>query len=160
MNLIKAEEVLEINNKLSGNDENKAKMMYYGGSRQCSTKENNHNIIGIILFICLISYIIYRLLNNKNKFNFKFLSFTKNHDIIKLLIGLLLLNHVRLLSSSLINNLVLPLIEPIIPFLECNFTIKYYNTYLEIGKFMTDILVFLLNIFILYVIYIILHTAK
>jgi large-conductance mechanosensitive channel len=186
-NIINAEELLDLNNKIIQDEkpdrptiENKTKELYYGGSKgqtqihthteapapqnQCNINQKNQNIFIMILFIIAIIYVIYKLLKATGKskstklMNIKFMDFTKNHDIIKLLIGLMILNHVRLLSTSLINNLIIPLIEPIIPFLECNFMIKLNNSEIEIGKFMTDVLVFILNIFILYIIYIILHS--
>jgi large-conductance mechanosensitive channel len=182
-NIINAEELLDLNNRIIQDEkqdkptiENKTKELYYGGSKgqthteapasqnQCNINQKNQNIFIMILFIIAIIYVIYKLLKATGKskstklMNIKFMDFTKNHDIIKLLIGLMILNHVRLLSTSLINNLIIPLIEPIIPFLECNFMIKLNNSEIEIGKFMTDVLVFILNIFILYIIYIILHS--
>ena len=141
-------------------DENKTKLMYYGGGRiksTCSNEYKNQNIFGIIIIISITIFLIFKL--SKSKFDINFIQFTKNHEIVKLLIGLLLLNHVRLLSTSLINTIILPLIQPIIPFLECSFNINYYNNVIEIGKFMTDLLVFILNIIILYILYIILNNA-
>lgn len=155
-NIITAEEMLDINNKIQApKQQENLNKIYYGGGRECSNKQNNINLFYVFIIILLIVYLVYKFVNKK--INIKFLDFTKNHDIIKLLFGLLILNNVRLLSTSLIDNLIFPLIEPIIPFLECNFIIKYYNNNIEIGKFLTDLLVFIINIFILYIIYIIIH---
>jgi len=169
-NKLTIDELLDINNKdqpiinnkpnqPNQQEENKTKLMYYGGGKVCKRKDNEQNIIGIILIILIIIFIIYKLSKNlkNNTKDINFFNFTKNHDIIKLLIGLLLINHVRLLSTSLINTIILPILEPIIPLLECNLNIKYYDTTIELGKFMTDLLVFILNIIILYILYILLN---
>ena len=165
-NIIKADELLDLNNKVILDEktdrpiENKTKELYYGGTKECNINQKNQNVFIIILVILLTIYLIYKIsiIKGKKVLNIKFMDFTKNHDIIKLLFGLMILNHVRLLSTSLINNMIIPLIEPIIPFLECNFSIKLNDNNIEIGKFLTDVLVFILNIFILYIIYIILHS--
>lgn len=166
-NKITIDELLELNNKdinpqsAPKTEENKTKEMYYGGSRVCKQSDNEQNLIGIGLIIIIIFFIIYKLSKNlkTTKTEINFFSFAKNHDIIKLLIGILLLNHVRLLSTSLINTIIIPLLEPIIPFLECNLNIKYYNNEIAIGKFLTDLLVFILNIIILYILYILLNNV-
>ena len=136
------------------------KKMY---SITCANRPKNENYfsnyVGLIFIVCIFfGLIIYKkrtkgTTSKKGGINVK--TFLKNHDIVKLIIGLLLLNHIRELSNSMVHNLIHPLIEPLIPFIQCTFSIKYLDSHIEIGNFITDILIFSINIAILYILYLV-----
>ena len=140
---------------LSAHD-NIYKKMY---SINCTNRPKNEqyfsNYLGLILVVIIFFGIIYFKKRAKRVSNPSVKTFLKNHDIVKLIIGLLLLNHVRELSNSMVHNLIHPLIDPILPFIQCTFSIKYMDSHIEIGNFITDILIFIINIAILYILYLI-----
>jgi hypothetical protein len=131
------------------------KKMYSCANRPLNEKHfSNYTGLILVMFI-IIGLIIYK---KKARFTRKnsVKTFLQNHDIVKLIIGLLLLNHVRELSNSMVHNLIHPLIDPLIPFIQCTFSIKYLDSHIEIGNFITDILIFSINVAILYILYLIL----
>lgn len=140
------------------------KKMY---SISCMNRPKNEytfsNYVGLILLILIaFGFVMYRKIIRsggnikKNKSTIPGIkTFLQNHDIVKLIIGLLLLNHVRELSNSMVSNVIHPLIEPLIPFIQCTFSIKYSDSHIEIGNFITDILIFTINLGILYILYLI-----
>ena len=148
---ITTQELMGIDQKTVGvNDENKIKLMYTCNPRP-KFDSDIRNFILIIIMLSIIILVSYKIIINKKKV--KLVDFARNHDIAKLLIGLLLLNHVKQLSSSLVNNIILPFIEPILPYIQCNISFNYKDGVIELGQFITDIIVFSINLIILYILY-------
>ena len=144
-----ADFMMDINNRLpSDKEENKTKFMYSCARKADHEASPIQNAVGLILFGGLCIYVIMKLVNNKRKH--KLLDFTKNQEISKLLIGLLLLTNVKNLSNSLVNNIILPIVEPALPFLLCGLKISYGNMNIELGKLISDLLVFTINLSIIY----------
>ena len=105
----------KLNDRVPDKDENKTKFMY-----SCARKVDNQasklqDAVGLLIFAAICCYVIYRFITVKRKY--KILEFTQNQEVSKLLIGLLLLTNIKNLSNSLVNNIILPIVEPILPFL-------------------------------------------
>lgn len=136
-------------------EENKTKLMY-----SCARRTNHRvggtfqDLIGLLLVGAICFYVIFKFATSGVRVGLS--GFTKDHEIAKLLIGLMLLNNVRNLSNSLVNNLILPLVEPMLPFLLCKLNIYYGPFQLEFGEFISDLIVFTINLFIIYVVFVVL----
>jgi len=152
-----AEFIKKINEQMPPEqDENKTKLMY-----SCARKvKGDHNplqdLAGLLIFGAICMFVVYRLGTRTPKNSSAksgLLDFTKNHEIGKLLIGLMLLTNVKNLSTSLVNNIILPIIEPILPFLLCGLRIKYGDKYIQLGEVISDLLVFTINLVIIYFLY-------
>lgn len=137
--------------------DNVYKQMY--SVNTCSSRPKNEyyfsNYLGLIVLVSIIIIIIITKSKTPNTETLNIRSFLQKHDIVKLLIGLLLLNHIRELSNSLVSNIILPVVNPIIPFIQCTFYIKYLDDYIELGNFITDLIIFSINIIILYILYLV-----
>lgn len=126
-----------------------------GRKTKCSPVSD---VIGIAVIIAIISYMIYRFVQRPDSIALgKLLEFTRNQDVIKLFISLLLLTNIKTLSNSLITNIVLPVIKPILPFLSCKLKIKIGLFEMNIGEFVSDILVFGINMYFIYFIFSIIY---
>lgn len=116
------------------------------------------NLIGFITIIAVTIFVIYRFINKPEILNLsKLIVFTTENEIFKMFIGLLLLTNIKTLSNSLITNIVLPLVKPILPFLSCNLKITVGLFSLNIGDFISDVIVFILNIYIVYLLFAIIY---
>lgn len=116
------------------------------------------NLIGFITIIMIVSFVIYRFMNKPGELNLsKLMIFATEHDIFKMFIGLLLLTNIKTLSNSLIANIILPIVKPILPFLSCNLKINIGLFSINIGDFISDILIFALNIYIIYMMFVIIY---
>ena len=141
----------KLNDRVPDKDENKTKFMY-----SCARKVDNQasklqDAVGLLIFAAICCYVIYRFVTVKRKY--KILEFTQNQEVSKLLIGLLLLTNIKNLSNSLVNNIILPIVEPILPFLLCKLRIHYGQIKIELGELISDLLVFTINLLIIYFIY-------
>lgn len=136
-------------------EENKTKLMY-----SCARRTNHRvggtlqDLIGLLMVGAICFFVIFKFLTSNVSMGLS--GFTKNHEIGKLLIGLMLLNNVRSISNSLVNNLILPIVEPLLPFLLCRLNIYYGPFKLEFGEFVSDLIVFTINLFIIYVVFVVL----
>ena len=83
--------------------------------------------------------------------------FLKNQDVPKMIIGLLLLSNLRNLSNSFVNNILFPIIQPIIPIISTNMKIKIGNYSIDIGNFVSDIIVFAINLLAIYFVFFMLN---
>ncbi len=132
------------------------KEMYSCGRPRGSTLLSN--LVGFITIIMVVSFMIYRFMNKPGELNLsKLIVFATEHDVFKMFIGLLLLTNIKTLSNSLIANIILPLIKPILPFLSCNLKITVGLFSLNIGDFISDVIIFILNIYIIYMLFVIIY---
>ena len=116
------------------------------------------NIIGTLFITVLVSFIVYRFINRPDRLAMsKLLAFASEQEIFKLFVSLLLLTNIRTLSNSFIANIVLPLIKPILPFLSCNLKFRVGLFCLNAGEFISDLLIFGLNLSLIYVVFAIIY---
>lgn len=120
----------------------------YSCGHECKDATVTSNVLGVIVSIALISYIIYSFMGLKNTAGM--LSFTSEHEISKMFIGLMLLTHIKTLSNSLIANVMLPIVKPLLPLLCCNLHINIGLFEINIGEFISDVIVFMMNIYVIY----------
>jgi len=128
--------------------------MYSCGGRP-KTSQSSHgfkNLIGLAILGVVCVLIILKIISSSNKVQIA--DFARNQEIGKLLIGLMLLHNVKSLSNSFVNNLVLPLVQPVLPFLQYELKLSILGSTMELGDFITDLLVFTLNLLFVYLIYI------
>lgn len=140
---------------LPSGDENKTKLMY-----SCARRTNHRvggtfqDFVGLLVVGAICGYVVYKFVTSNNRI--KLVDFTANHEIGKLLIGLMLLSNVKNMSNSLINNIILPIVEPLLPFLLCQLNIYYGPFKIEFGEFISDMMVFTINLAIIYVVFVVL----
>jgi hypothetical protein len=123
----------------------------YSCGHECKDATVTSNVLGMIVSISLVSYLVYRFINKSNVSGIsKLLDFATEQEIFKMFIGLLLLTNIKTLSNSLIANIILPIIKPILPLLSCNLRIKIGLFAVNIGEFISDLIVFSMNLYIIY----------
>jgi len=83
----------------------------------------------------------------------RILEFANQQEVFKMFIGLLLLTNIKTLSNSLIANVILPMVKPILPIMSCNLRIKVGQFDIAMGEFVSDLMVFSLNLFIIHVLF-------
>ena len=123
----------------------------YSCGHECKDATVTSNVLGMMVSISLVSYLVYRFINKSNVSGIsKLLDFATEQEIFKMFIGLLLLTNIKTLSNSLIANIILPIIKPILPLLSCNLRIKIGLFAVNIGEFISDLIVFSMNLYIIY----------
>lgn len=126
------------------------KEMYTCG-RDTSNVSQITNTIGLILIVVVVFFVVYRFTNRPNIMTIdKFISFTDNQEIFKLFVSLLILANIKILTNSVVANIILPLIKPILPLLTCNLNFKVGLFEMYIGNFLSDLIVFLANLYVIY----------
>jgi hypothetical protein len=127
----------------------------------CGRKTEIHsiaNFIGILVIIALISFVAYKIVNKKSIISMGHVfDFAASHEIFKMFISLLLLTNIKTLSDSFVYHIILPIIKPILPFLACNLKLNLGLFNINLGEFISDGLVFLINLYAIYIIYIVTH---
>jgi large-conductance mechanosensitive channel len=131
--------------------DNSVKEMY-SCARKTSTTPAIANLLGFIALVSFLFLAWYRI-SNKNISYGEFTKFTTDLDMRKMFIGLLLLSNIKTLSNSMIENVILPIVKPILPLISCNFRINIGLFDMEIGSFISDMIVFLLNTFVIFFFY-------
>lgn len=112
------------------------------------------NALGLLVLVVIFSYIVFRLIQQPNILSItKMLSFTADQNILKMFVSLMLFSNIRTLSNSLINNVILPVIRPLLPILICNLKVKIGLFEINVGEFISDLLVFLINVYLVFVVY-------
>ena len=134
------------------NGENKTKLMYTCARK--NQKSSVGDLIGLAVVLSICFYAIYKVIINHG--SNRITDFAKNQEVFKMLIGLMLLTNIKNLNNSIANNIVLPLVEPVLPFLSCGLNLTYGPFALKLGNFATDTLVFTLNLFVTYLIFMVL----
>ena len=140
------------------NKHDKSVQEMYSCGHECKNASKMSNLVGMILSICIMAYLVYRFINKPDTTDFeKLLSFANEYDIFKMFIGLLLLTNIKTLSNSLIANVILPIIKPILPLLSCNLRIRLGLFSVNIGEFISDLIVFSLNLYIIYFLFAVIY---
>lgn len=112
------------------------------------------DILGLVVIIAIFGFLIYRFIQRPDRIAIsKVLEFTQNQEVLKMFISLLLLTNIKTLSNSMITNIILPLVRPILPFLSCRLKIKIGLFEMNIGEFVSDILVFGVNMYFIYFVF-------
>lgn len=102
-------------------------------------------------FSILVPFVVIALLILTFKSNAGFSKFVGDKSVIKILTTLYLATNAKNLNQSLIDNLVLPVIKPLMPWISNhNQNIEFGPFKLKIGNFLTDLVVFTLNVFFVY----------
>lgn len=118
-------------------------------------KAVSSTIANLFGFIALISFVFlawYRL-SNKNINYTELTKFTSSLDVSKMFVGLLMLSNIKTLSNSMIANIILPIVKPILPLISCNFRINLGLFDVQIGSFISDMIVFFLNVLVIFFFY-------
>jgi hypothetical protein len=100
--------------------------------------------------IFVIVFVFYKLFSIKR---IPMVSFIKDQQLVKMFFGLILLSNLKNLSTSFINNIVVPILDPILPFLSCKFKLNVGPFNIDFGNFASDLLIFGFNIYFVYFIY-------
>jgi hypothetical protein len=112
------------------------------------------DVLGLVVIISIFGFLFYRFMQRPDNIAVsKVLEFTKSQEVLKMFISLLLLTNIKTLSNSMISNIILPLVRPILPFLSCKLKFKLGLFEMNIGEFVSDILVFSINMFFIYLIF-------
>lgn len=123
----------------------------YSCGHSCKGASTASNVIGMALSVSLLAYLGYRYMNKPVATSFEqMLTFANDYEVFKMFIGLLLLTNIKTLSNSLIANVILPTVKPVLPLLTCNLRLKLGLFTLNIGEFVSDVLVFGINLYIIY----------
>lgn len=123
----------------------------YSCEHSCKKATVTSNVIGVVLTLSLISYLIYRIINKPGPSGFsQLLNFTNEQEVFRMFIGLLLLSNIKTLSNSMIANITVPIVKPILPLLSCNLRIKVGLFDIGMGEFVSDLLVFGINVGFIY----------
>ena len=126
----------------------------YSCGHACKSASVASNVTGVTLTVALLSFLVYRFINRPvNGGLSQVVNFASEQDVTKMFIWLLLLSNIKTLSNSLIANIILPLIKPILPLISCNLKIKVGLFDISVGEFVSDILVFGINLYIIYVLF-------
>jgi hypothetical protein len=127
----------------------------------CGRKTEIHgtaNFIGILAIIALISFSIYKISTKKAVISVGHVfDFAASNEIFKMFISILLLTNIKTLSDSFVYHIILPVIKPILPFLACNLKLKLGLFTISLGEFISDVLVFLINLYAIYIMYVVTH---
>lgn len=114
--------------------------------------------IAVVAFLGGIIYLIYkvghRFFNLKfNELNFsQFVNFLETKNIIAMIIGMMVADNARDFVKSLTNNLILPLLAPILPFLERDYPVQIGPFIFDIGSLVSDLIMLLINLYIIYIV--------
>jgi hypothetical protein len=141
----------DLNDKRVSIDDINTKSMYTcknmkGGSLRIT------NIIGLATIIAGLSYLIFRLAS-KPSIGVNMLTFVADNEVLKMFIGLLLLSNIKSLTESLTQNIIVPLVKPILPLIVCSLRIKLGLFSLNVGSFASDLVIFGINIGIIYALF-------
>src|SRR3989344_5544435 len=129
----------DLNNKQDLIDkENCTKLMYSCGQKETCRPTALSRIIGIVGLVAMLLFVTHRFLIARPRAD-HILDFTKNLEITKMFTMLLLLGNIKNLTNSLTANIILPVIQPIIPILSCS--LRLFS--IDIGHFVADVVIFI-----------------
>jgi len=149
-----------INNKLNiqnnAKHDNSIKEIYSCG--RATEAHGVANFVGIIAIVGLIAFCTYKIASKKSVISLSHVfDFAASNEIFKMFITILLLINIKTLSDSFVFHIILPIIKPILPFLACNLKLKLGLFEIKLGEFISDVLVFLINLYAIYIMYIVTH---
>jgi large-conductance mechanosensitive channel len=121
--------------------------------------QEHATITKILATIVLIGvfYLMYNIgtvfLNVKlsNLSTTKFLQFMNKNNILGVAVGLMIAGTARDFIKELTDELILPILQPIMPFIEFDYIVQIGPIKLKIGKILSNVIMFLINIYIIYV---------
>ena len=142
-------------NQMEDLDPSENKLKYaYSCSREkvCNLQDSSciNQLLGVTVTIATVIYLLYKLVRIGG--SFKIASFAQDQNVSKMFVGLLILSNLKNLSNSLINNIILPILDPFMPFLSCHFRLRAGPFDINFGNFASDILIFGFNIVAIYII--------
>lgn len=106
-------------------------------------------------FTIVVPFIVITLLVLTFKSNAGFSKFIGDKSVIKILTTLYLATNAKNLNQSLIDNLVLPVLKPIMPWISNHDqNIEFGPFKLKVGNFLTDMVVFTFNVFFIYLLFV------
>lgn len=134
----------------SSKHDNCVKEMYSCGRKEEGTVLSN--VIALVSVIGLFSFLVYRYVDKPaGSLHFtRIFDFAADQQIFKMFIGLMILINLKTLSNSLIANIILPLMRPILPLLSSSLKFKFGLFSVNIGDFISDLLVFAINMYLIY----------
>jgi len=109
-------------------------------------------------FLLGIGYAVFRVLRSFYQMELKELTFNKfvafldGKNIISVIIGMMVAENARDFVKSLTNNLILPILKPIMPFLQTDYPVQIGPFVFDFGTLISDLMMFLINLYIIYVI--------
>ena len=122
-------------------------------------KEKKENFIIILIIIIFSIIIIYKLFKNIFKLHIntnilkKLIKFLKKYNIISALLLFIIGNEAQKLGSSLINDIIMPILDPIIGKGRWETSTKIGPFNFHFGKFISSLFKFILTILMIFVIY-------
>lgn len=105
-----------------------------------------------------IIYIIFKLWKQFMKLEIeelnpaRFIAFLQKKNILTIVIGMMIATNARDLVKSLTENFIMPLLEPVLPFLTLRHEVKIGPFTFKLGQLMSDIIMFLIHIYTIYII--------
>ena len=134
-------------------------MIKYNGKKKCKKKSNIINIIGlfiVIIFSILLIYIVIKsIFYIKSNLTDEINTFLKTYNIIPGIILFILAKQILILSNSLVNNILMPFIDPL---LGENNTWKNQTKLgpfnFNLGQFISSLINFSFALVIMFLIYI------
>ena len=81
----------------------------------------------------------------------QFMNFLKGSNFLSIAVGMILAYNARDLVKSITENFVVPLLEPVMPFLKADFEVQVGPFNFKLGKLISDILSFLISVYVVYV---------
>ena len=133
--------------------ESKLKYIYSSCRNKICDRDTNTNFSKLMGVSITLFVLLYMIFGTSIGTGSKILNFAKNQQLTKMFIGLIILSNLKNLSNSFINNIILPVLEPLLPFLECSFRLKIGPFDINFGNFASDMLIFVFNIYAIYLIY-------
>lgn len=127
----------------------------YSCTHSCKRATVASNVAGVVLTLSLLGYLVYRYINKSGSGLATLIAFSNEQEVFKMFIGLLLLTNIKTLSNSLIANIILPIIKPILPLLSCTLRIKVGLFDISVGEFVSDLLVFGMNLYIIHFLFLV-----
>lgn len=123
----------------------------YSCGHSCKSASVASNVAGVVVTLSLVGYIVYRYMNKSGISGLnKVIVFANEQEVFKMFISLLLLTNIKTLSNSMIANIILPVVKPVLPLLSCDLRIKVGLFDIGVGEFISDLLVFGINLYITY----------
>jgi len=115
-----------------------------------------------VLVMFIIVYLFY-LLGNQfytigvTGFGYKhFIKFLDDKNVMTIIIGMMVATNARDLTKSITNHLIIPILKPLLPFMELKYPVKVGPFDLMLGSLISSILIFMINLYLIYLMVIIL----
>ena len=119
-----------------------------------------HAFVTKILATMVLGFVIYLIYNIGKTFmkvnlsdlsTTKFLEFIDKKNILSVIIGLMIATNARDFIKSITDNFIMALLQPILPFIQIDYVVHIGPFKFKFGKLISDMIMFLINIYIIYV---------